>query len=79
MMQKCWFSIWKPDFFLGRLLFSLLLSPDAFPCFFSLLFFTVINKELNKMAKVAVVVFHSGYGHTQRVAQFVAEGANAPS
>lgn len=28
------------------------------------------------MAKVAVV-FHSGYGHTQRVAQFVAEGANA--
>lgn len=24
-----------------------------------------------------VVVFHSGYGHTQRVAQFVAEGANA--
>ena len=28
------------------------------------------------MAKVAVV-FHSGYGHTQRVAQFVAEGASA--
>ena len=28
------------------------------------------------MSKVAVV-FHSGYGHTQRVAQFVAEGANA--
>jgi NAD(P)H dehydrogenase (quinone) len=28
------------------------------------------------MAKVAVV-FHSGYGHTQRVAQFVAEGAGA--
>ncbi len=28
------------------------------------------------MAKV-VVVFHSGYGHTQRVAKFVAEGANA--
>lgn len=28
------------------------------------------------MAKV-VVVFHSGYGHTQRVAQFVARGANA--
>ncbi|WP_101047806.1 flavodoxin family protein [Macromonas nakdongensis] len=24
-----------------------------------------------------VVVFHSGYGHTQRVAQLVAEGANA--
>lgn len=24
-----------------------------------------------------VVVFHSGYGHTQRVAQFVAQGANA--
>jgi len=24
-----------------------------------------------------VVVFHSGYGHTQRVAQFVAEGAKA--
>lgn len=24
-----------------------------------------------------VVVFHSGYGHTQRVAQFVAEGAGA--
>ncbi|NDC60897.1 MAG: flavodoxin family protein [Betaproteobacteria bacterium] len=24
-----------------------------------------------------VVVYHSGYGHTQRVAQFVAEGANA--
>lgn len=28
------------------------------------------------MTKTAVV-FHSGYGHTQRVAQFVAEGANA--
>ena len=28
------------------------------------------------MAKV-VVIFHSGYGHTQRVAQFVAEGADA--
>ena len=28
------------------------------------------------MAKT-VVVFHSGYGHTQRVAQFVAQGANA--
>ena len=28
------------------------------------------------MAKVAVV-FHSGYGHTQRVAEFVALGANA--
>ena len=28
------------------------------------------------MAKVAVV-FHSGYGHTQRVAEFVAEGASA--
>ena len=28
------------------------------------------------MAKVAVV-FHSGYGHTQRVAQFVADGAGA--
>ena len=28
------------------------------------------------MAKTAVV-FHSGYGHTQRVAQFVADGANA--
>jgi multimeric flavodoxin WrbA len=28
------------------------------------------------MAKV-IVVFHSGYGHTQRVAQFVAEGADA--
>lgn len=28
------------------------------------------------MSKVAVV-FHSGYGHTQRVAQFVAEGADA--
>ncbi|NBO42431.1 MAG: flavodoxin family protein, partial [Betaproteobacteria bacterium] len=25
----------------------------------------------------AVVVYHSGYGHTQRVAQFVAEGAKA--
>lgn len=24
-----------------------------------------------------VVVYHSGYGHTQRVAQQVAEGANA--
>ena len=24
-----------------------------------------------------VVVFHSGYGHTERVAQFVAEGAQA--
>jgi multimeric flavodoxin WrbA len=30
------------------------------------------------MAKT-VVVFHSGYGHTQRVAQFVAQGANAQS
>ncbi|GKS77260.1 flavodoxin family protein [Acidovorax sp. SUPP950] len=28
------------------------------------------------MAKIAVV-FHSGYGHTQRLAQAVAEGANA--
>jgi NAD(P)H dehydrogenase (quinone) len=28
------------------------------------------------MAKT-VVVYHSGYGHTQRVAQFVAEGADA--
>jgi multimeric flavodoxin WrbA len=28
------------------------------------------------MAKI-VVVYHSGYGHTQRLAQFVAEGANA--
>ena len=28
------------------------------------------------MAKT-VVVYHSGYGHTQRVAQFVAEGASA--
>ena len=28
------------------------------------------------MAKT-VVVFHSGYGHTQRLAQFVAQGANA--
>jgi NAD(P)H dehydrogenase (quinone) len=28
------------------------------------------------MSKIAVV-FHSGYGHTARVAQFVAEGANA--
>ena len=28
------------------------------------------------MAKI-VVVYHSGYGHTQRVAQSVAEGANA--
>ena len=28
------------------------------------------------MAKVAVV-YHSGYGHTQRVAEFVAEGASA--
>jgi multimeric flavodoxin WrbA len=26
-----------------------------------------------------VVIFHSGYGHTQRVAQFVAQGANAQS
>ncbi len=25
----------------------------------------------------SVVIFHSGYGHTQRVAQFVAEGADA--
>jgi NAD(P)H dehydrogenase (quinone) len=30
----------------------------------------------NKVAKT-VVVYHSGYGHTQRVAQFVAEGAGA--
>ena len=28
------------------------------------------------MAKT-VVIYHSGYGHTQRVPQFVAEGANA--
>jgi NAD(P)H dehydrogenase (quinone) len=28
------------------------------------------------MAKT-VVIYHSGYGHTQRVAQFVAQGANA--
>ena len=28
------------------------------------------------MAKT-IVVYHSGYGHTQRVAQFVAQGANA--
>ena len=28
------------------------------------------------MVKVAVV-YHSGYGHTQRVAEFVAEGASA--
>ena len=28
------------------------------------------------MSKVAVV-YHSGYGHTQRVAQFVADGAKA--
>jgi multimeric flavodoxin WrbA len=28
------------------------------------------------MTKV-VVVFHSGYGHTQRMAQSVADGANA--
>ena len=24
-----------------------------------------------------IVIYHSGYGHTQRVAQFVAEGAKA--
>ena len=30
------------------------------------------------MAKT-VVIYHSGYGHTQRVAQFVAQGANAAS
>jgi len=28
------------------------------------------------MAKIAVV-YHSGYGHTQRIAQTVAEGADA--
>lgn len=28
------------------------------------------------MSKIAVV-FHSGYGHTARVAEFVAAGANA--
>jgi len=28
------------------------------------------------MAKT-IVIYHSGYGHTQRVAQFVAQGANA--
>ncbi len=28
------------------------------------------------MAK-AVVVFHSGYGHTARVAEFIAKGASA--
>ena len=25
----------------------------------------------------SVVIYHSGYGHTQRIAQSVAEGANA--
>jgi multimeric flavodoxin WrbA len=37
--------------------------------------FTSVFKE-SLMTKT-VVVFHSGYGHTQRVAQFVAEGAKA--
>ena len=33
-------------------------------------------KQENLMSKV-VVVYHSGYGHTQRMAQSVAQGANA--
>jgi multimeric flavodoxin WrbA len=32
---------------------------------------------LGEIMSKTVVVYHSGYGHTQRVAQFVAEGAKA--
>jgi NAD(P)H dehydrogenase (quinone) len=32
---------------------------------------------MSKTVVKTVVVYHSGYGHTQRVAQFVAEGAGA--
>jgi multimeric flavodoxin WrbA len=39
------------------------------------LFFQSLLKE--HVMTQTVVVFHSGYGHTQRVAQFVAEGAKA--
>ncbi|HJU50659.1 MAG TPA: flavodoxin family protein, partial [Pseudogulbenkiania sp.] len=34
----------------------------------------IIVKEFDPMTKLAVI-YHSGYGHTARVAQFVAEGA----
>jgi len=38
------------------------------------------NMALRRSPKPgALIVFHSGYGHTQRVAQFVAQGANAQS
>jgi NAD(P)H dehydrogenase (quinone) len=37
--------------------------------------FSFFHKE-SDMTKT-VVIYHSGYGHTQRVAQFVAEGAKA--
>jgi multimeric flavodoxin WrbA len=40
------------------------------------LIFGVFNKGIFIMSKVAVV-FHSGYGHTLRMAQSVADGANA--
>jgi NAD(P)H dehydrogenase (quinone) len=39
------------------------------------LFFSTASRK-HTMTKT-VVVYHSGYGHTQRVAQFVAEGAKA--
>jgi NAD(P)H dehydrogenase (quinone) len=39
--------------------------------------FLTLSQEFS-MTKT-VVVYHSGYGHTQRVAQFVAEGAKATS
>ena len=32
---------------------------------------------MTKTVAKTVVVYHSGYGHTQRVAQSVAEGAGA--
>jgi multimeric flavodoxin WrbA len=41
--------------------------------FFNLFF----NPSRNHTMTKTVVVYHSGYGHTQRVAQFVAEGAKA--
>jgi multimeric flavodoxin WrbA len=40
------------------------------------LIFYFLSQGVLKMAKVAVV-FHSGYGHTLRMAQSVAEGADA--
>jgi NAD(P)H dehydrogenase (quinone) len=42
-----------------------------------LLFFDFLTHSQEFLMTKTVVVYHSGYGHTQRVAQFVAEGAKA--